>query len=652
MDKETLFRDVRRGEVLLWVGAGLSRYAGYPMGAKTVTLLHGSLSVGQQQQLDPSLALPRYSENLVDLHNGQRFHLTRELQRIFTAEPTSTEYHEMLAKIPFLDKIVTTNYDTLFERVYGSRLHKIMKGRDIPLGEPNQVEFYKVHGDIHQPETLVVTEGDYRSFFKKQDDLLWKQLEALMAQRTVLFLGYSLEDQNVLALFEELLEKLGPIHRGAYLVAPGFKEPAINRLRRRNVTYLDLTGEDFIKELWASINDNILLEAKKGTASSDKTSQFLRGLGLTFRYDDNPEDAGHAVTSLTRLDGPTTWSVDVRVREGAPVIRQLRDLEAGKTSSPAYIPEADLEVFRLVVEGLRMPSDNIASLIVCRAPGFDKVVDVFFDGGPRFYGVKMRCYGRGEEVQFVAHTAHATLKAMVNMDAEAGYSGTINVTPRGDIFSSVQAGFEVCSLMRATEKGLGCRIFENGNQVWEMPAHPITGFTGAADQLQRIMEDLQLVEDSFGVVFQNFHYTDADAPGLYALAQILRRAVTQHPGKTAVTFTWSKPPEDEEFKKIVADDKGSWSIMFEDLITLDFDFMGWRFQAQTLRCHFFEQALLKKTKQPTTYRLTSKSGQVMTIVKEVRRKEVVQRGQPQTPKTDAELLIEELLTDETPTTIS
>ena len=120
MDKETLFQYVRRGEVLLWVGAGFSRYAGYPMGQKTVDVLHESLSASQQQHLDPTLSLPRYAEEWVDLHNGRRYELTRVLQRLFTAEPTNTKYHELLAQIPFLDKIVTTNYDTLFERVYGS----------------------------------------------------------------------------------------------------------------------------------------------------------------------------------------------------------------------------------------------------------------------------------------------------------------------------------------------------------------------------------------------------------------------------------------------------------------------------------------------------------------------------------------------------
>jgi hypothetical protein len=650
MDKETLFRDVRQGEVLLWVGAGFSRYAGYPMGQKTVEVLHESLSASEQQQLDPALPLPRYAEELVDLHNGRRFHLTRILQRLFTADPTSTKYHELLAQITFFDKIVTTNYDTLFERVYGGRLHKITRGRDIGLGEPKQVEFYKVHGDIQNPDSLVVTEQDYRNFFEKQDSLLWKSLETLMAKYTVLFLGYSLEDQNVLALFEKLLDQLGTMHRGAYLVAPGFRQTTINRLARRNVTYLDMTGETFVEELLASINDNILFDVKKGNASADKTSQFLRGLGLTFRYEDNPHQGGHAITSLGRRDGPTKYAVGFSVRPGSPAIQHLRRLETGKTSAPAYISAADLQDYRLVVEGIRVPMVGIESLIVARAPGFNKVVDLFFNGGPRFHGVEIRGYGRSKGTQLVAYTTHAQIKVNLKTSnnrrvVKDGYSGSVVVTPRSGVYASVQVGMEVCSLMRAIGQGTGFRLFENGSLWWEAPAHPVNGFTGSADHLQQIMNDLQLVEDSFGIVFHQFAYCDEDAPGLYNLAQTLRKTAKPHASKAAILLTLSGQLEGD-LKELVESDEGQFNVFIEDVQTQEFALLGWRFQVEVSRTHLVEQAILKPTKPKQTYRLTSKSGNVMTLIKDINNKQILQRGQPQPMKTPEEQLIEELTTDE------
>jgi hypothetical protein len=650
MDKETLFRDVRQGEVLLWVGAGFSRYAGYPMGQKTVEVLHESLSASEQQQLDPALALPRYAEELVDLHNGRRYHLTRVLQRLFTADPTSTKYHELLAQIPFIDKIVTTNYDTLFERVYGGRLHKITRGRDIGLGEPQQVEFYKVHGDIQNPDSLIVTEEDYRGFFEKQDGLLWKRLETLMAKYTVLFLGYSLEDQNVLGLFEKLLDQLGPMHRGAYLVAPGFRQTTINRLARRQVMYLDMTGETFVEELLASINDNILFDVKKGNASADKTSQFLRGMGLTFRYEDNPHQGGHAITSLSRRDGPTKYAVGFSVRPGAPVIKHLRKLETGKTSAPAYVEAADLQDYRLVVEGIRVPMVDIQTLIVARAPGFNKVVDVFFNAGPRFYGVEVRGYGRSKGTQIVAYTAHAQIK--VNLKTKNnrnvvsdGYSGSVTVTPRSGVYASVQAGMEVCSLMRAIGQGTGFRLFEAGSLWWEAPAHPVNGFTGSADHLQQIMNDLQLVEDSFGIVFHQFIHTEQDTSDLYNLARILRKTAKSCDSKTAILLTLTGQLEGD-IKELVESDEGQFNVFIEELQTQEFALLGWRFRVEVSRTHLIEQAILKLTKPKKTYRLTSKSDNVLTMIKEVNNKQILQRGQPQPMKTPEEELVEELTTDE------
>lgn len=649
MDKETLFQEIRQGEVLLWVGAGFSHYAGYPLGRRTVELLHESLS-SEQQQLDPMLPLPRYAEELVDLHNGRRYHLTRQLQRLFMAEPTSTTYHELLAQIPFLDKIVTTNYDTLFERVYGSRLHKITKGRDLPLGEPGQVEFYKVHGDIHDAESLIVTEQDYRAFFKKRDELLWKQLETLMAKYTVLFLGYSLEDQNVLALFEELLDKLGPLHRGAYLVAPGLQPSVANRLRRRQVTYLDMTGEVLVEEALASIKNNVLQEVKKGVASTDKTSQFLRGLGLNFTSETTSQHTGPVITSISRLDGPTRYAVSVSVRPGAPAAAHLRKLTTGKTSAPAHVPLADLQDFQFTVEGVRMPLDDMASLIVARAPGFNKVVDVFFQDGTRFHNVEMRAYGRDQGLQVVAYTTHALVKVNITTtdepeSAEDGLSGTVAVTPRGGVYSSVQAGQEVCDLMRTIGKGGGCRIFEEGNLLWTIPPHPLNGFTQSADQLQQLLDDLQVVENAFGIVLKQFELSDRAAPDLYRLAQTLRRTSVLQPATRAMLLTWSEPLT-EELKEVAATDAGNFNLILDEAAVEEFALLGWRFQVTLRRRHIFERALLKLAQAPLTYRLSSKTDNVVMLIQEITSHKILQRGQPQPFKTPAEQLLEELTTDE------
>ena len=647
MDKETLFQDVRRGEVLLWVGAGFSRYAGYPMGQKTVEVLHESLSANQQQQLDPALPLPRYAEEWVDLHNGRRYELTRVLQRLFTADPASTKYHELLAQIPFLDKIVTTNYDTLFERVYGGRLHKITRGRDIGFGEPQQVEFYKVHGDIENPDSLVVTEEDYRNFFEKQDSLLWKRLETLMAKYTVLFLGYSLEDQNVLALFERLLDQLGPMHRGAYLVAPGFRQTTINRLKRRQVTYLDMTGEAFVDELMANTKANVLPDLTKGLVSADKTSRFLRQLGLTFSYQAN--DLGLSIQSLGRSHGPTEGKLSFAVRAGSEGRVQLQNLQTGKTLTPARIPVADLAHYRWEVEGVHLPVDDLKTLIIARSPGFNRRVDIYFDGEPGFYGVEVRGYGQGKGNGFLLVGANADTmvkvraKAMRNRNGTpAGLKGSVTISPRTGGYASVQAGLEVCRLMKIFGRGLGFRVFEDGVLIWQSQSRPgASKFVRSAENLEQLMEDLALVERTFGVVFRHFEYTNSDATQLFDLAETLR--------KTPVTITKAAPfevvaeePLEGEAKEIVEGKGAKWAVIIKDVISKQFAFMGWRFQVDLERAHIIEKPVMKPTGDPSTYFMSSYNNKRTTNILEVTNTLILERGQPGRIKSAEEQLLEEM----------
>lgn len=640
MDKETLFKEIRRSEVLLWVGAGFSRYAGYPPGGRTVELLHESLSHEQQQLLNPALPLPRYAEELVDLHNGRRHHLTRALQRLFTAEPTSTTHHERLAQLPFLDKIVTTNYDTLFERVYDSRLHKITRGRDLPLGEPGQVEFYKVHGDIHDPDSLVVTETDYRSFFKKQDDLLWKRLETLMAKYTVLFLGYSLEDQNVLALFEELLDKLGPMHRGAYLVAPGLKATVANRLRRRQVTYLDMTGEVLVEELMAATKAAVLSDLQQGLVSPDKTTRFLRGLGLQSTFSSTPQ--GLDIRSLARLDGPTRQTLHFSLPLDSPLARQLEALRRGRTSGPVQLTSSDSVRLQWEVEGLRLPPYLLQSVVLTTAPTLEKVVDVFFEEGPRYHGVLVRLYLRERELVFTATLAHTEVRLTNKLTRRGGTihfhkQGQLTAESRGGVVATVAAGLETAALLQAIGAGKGLRAFEDGKLVWETAARPsLPGFVRNGQDMERLMQNLDLIERTFSVFFRSFTCSDAEALQIYQLAHMLRKEEYRWLPDGPVRIKVAGGPVSPEAQEIMRGQGDQYVIFFDDSGPREFTFMGWKFGLTATAKLLLRRPVLKRIGTSSDYQLTSREKQLATVTEAISECVVLQSGAPQTPQRAAD----------------
>ena len=115
MSKERIFELIRKEEAALFVGAGMSLYAGYPSGAKLAEILFNSLTTDLQNQLEFSTNLPKLAEDIYYLKGGNKNYLIETLKNEFQKEPTSIETHQLLAKIPQIKTIITTNYDTLFE---------------------------------------------------------------------------------------------------------------------------------------------------------------------------------------------------------------------------------------------------------------------------------------------------------------------------------------------------------------------------------------------------------------------------------------------------------------------------------------------------------------------------------------------------------
>ncbi|MDR7074968.1 SIR2 family protein [Fictibacillus barbaricus] len=104
-----------------------------------------------------------------------------------------------------IDGVITTNWDTLIEDVFQAEKMKTYIGQKELLFSNNLEvnEIYKIHGCSTDPDSLVLTEEDYKEFNARNAYLAAKLL-TIFIEHPVIFIGYSLSDANIIRILESI----------------------------------------------------------------------------------------------------------------------------------------------------------------------------------------------------------------------------------------------------------------------------------------------------------------------------------------------------------------------------------------------------------------------------------------------------------------
>lgn len=233
--------DIVRGRCLPFVGAGFSLNAKIPRGKKMLDWdglgKEVAAALPEYQYTTALEALSAYS------HEFSRVKLVEFLSSsllIASIQPAKT--HEEFCRLPF-DRVVTTNFDFLLEQAY-SRLNRycipLVAEDQLAVGDPKAgVRLLKLHGDLHHPNRLVVTEEDYDAFLSNLP-LLATHLASLLIDHTAFFIGYSLDDPDFRQIWQIVKERLGVLRRPAYVLQVGAPANLVSRYERRGVKVINL----------------------------------------------------------------------------------------------------------------------------------------------------------------------------------------------------------------------------------------------------------------------------------------------------------------------------------------------------------------------------------------------------------------------------
>ncbi|WP_342762093.1 SIR2 family protein [Bacillus sp. BR3(2024)] len=104
-----------------------------------------------------------------------------------------------------IDGIITTNWDVLLEQIFQEHEMQIYIGqKELLFSHPLEInEIYKIHGCSSVPDSLILTTSDYKGYNKRNAYLAAKLLTVFI-EHPVVFLGYSLSDNNIQQILKSI----------------------------------------------------------------------------------------------------------------------------------------------------------------------------------------------------------------------------------------------------------------------------------------------------------------------------------------------------------------------------------------------------------------------------------------------------------------
>lgn len=270
----SLIEQIRKERVVLFLGSGFSLKAGAPSASALCETLKNKLTEEEQDSLNGN-QLDYVSNEFEQMLN--RDILIQTLNEAFTFAPKDLCNQVALTRIPHFQTIITTNYDTLLEDTYGNNCVVVRSAQDCTNLPNDKVRIYKIHGDFSNTDNLIVTKNDYRKYFaESSDNSLWRLVQSLLLTKDVLFIGYSLEDDNVFTILENIQKDTNQHKENIYLISPAVTKSKQKRLEGLNVKYIDSRAEVFLPTLIQSLNKNICKDYRKKRVSTETATKYCK----------------------------------------------------------------------------------------------------------------------------------------------------------------------------------------------------------------------------------------------------------------------------------------------------------------------------------------------------------------------------------------
>ncbi|HET6886416.1 MAG TPA: SIR2 family protein [Candidatus Udaeobacter sp.] len=242
---------VRNRAAVLFAGSGMSLSAGFPSAA---AFNERFMQLIREKQPDYFLspAASAFAGIATDLENLRgRQYVTDAVRALMDApqnpQPTSSHQHA----VRLFSRIITTNYDALFERAAEAQaLERAVVRSEIAENRLPDPVIVKLHGSSDMPESLMLNEQDIILFDQARPKLS-SAVRGLLHEHIVVFVGTSLRDPSVIRLLTQAGER-----PGGYFVSLSVSPVDRARLRQWNLEGIEADSDDFLGALAREVSSH------------------------------------------------------------------------------------------------------------------------------------------------------------------------------------------------------------------------------------------------------------------------------------------------------------------------------------------------------------------------------------------------------------
>ena len=523
MSKERIFELVRNEELLLFIGAGMSRYAGYPSGAELAEILHENLPSDLREHIDLTWDLSEIADHIYQVKGQNRNYLLDTIKKQFDKTPDSLETHKLLAKIPHFKTIITTNYDDLIERT-NKNINIVRKNSDYSYTTSKKQILFKIHGDFTDKDSIIVTKTDYTRYFSydKDQTVFWNAIKDRLASNHILFVGYSLEDSNILTIIEKILNELGEHRKEMFFVAPSIKHVKLQTLRNKGIEFIESTGEDLIDEIYKDLCLNYFPKLRKGRGTADTAINFAKENNLNVSIKHTGDNVDLDIPNVIDNNFEAKFNVEMP-NETA---RLFNDFINNKNFDSFILTEENVKEYNLFLNKIRIKNEKKVNYLEMRkVPSFSEIVDIIFDDGFELESFPVKMYVVSPDKDIVNIKLDLDCFEMFFISQLPLVNNKIDFKIKINSIKplkNVGEGLKFYEALLRFSGNVGFKIFKNSELIYSNKLSMSNDDLGLDYELA-YLKSLKLIERHFNVRFVNIELSEYNDEALESILSFIEK---------------------------------------------------------------------------------------------------------------------------------